>query len=208
MITGIDVSHWQGTIDWDEVLASGDVRFAFIKATEGATYQDPSYPRNRSEAGRVSIPCGGYHYFRATSEVQAQVENFLKVTGEPRPGELPPVLDVEEPAQWTGKSRDELTVRVLEWCSLVEKAQGVRSLIYLSPSFAETMLDSHSQELASHRLWIAHWTDQQPTVPKPWTDWTFWQYSSKGKITGITENVVDLDRFFGSDEQFESILIR
>jgi lysozyme len=204
MITGIDVSHWQGEIDWAAVASAG-IRFVFMKATEGATYTDPSYERNRAEARRLGIASGAYHYFRATSEVHAQVENFLRVTGEPRIGDLPAVLDAEDPGQWKGKSREELTALVVQWLDLVEEANGLRPLIYLSPNFAETMLDSASAKLAKSALWIAHWTDTQPRVPKPWTGWTFWQYSSKGQVAGITANVVDLDRFAGSEAELHQL---
>jgi lysozyme len=204
MIDGIDVSHWQGVIDWDAVARAG-IRFAFIKATEGATYTDPSFQRNRSEARRAGVLTGAYHYFRSSSEVDKQVENFFRVTGPLVELDLPPVLDVEDPAQWTGKSKLHLTELVLRWLDGVEKGLGIKPLVYVSPSFAESMLDDRCARLGEFPLWVAHWDAVQPRVPLPWTAWTFWQHSSKGKVAGITENVVDLDRFAGTEEALNKL---
>lgn len=204
MINGIDVSRWQGSIDWRAVRAAG-YDFAFIKATEGATWTDPNFVQNRNAAREVGIASGAYHFFRATSKVEAQVDHFVQTVGQLHKGELPPVLDVEDPAQWKGVSRADLTALVVQWLANVEKRLGARPFVYVSPSFVSELLES-STTLGGYPLWIAHWTDNQPTVPKPWNEWTFWQYSSKGKVDGITENVVDLDRFNGDRSEFESML--
>jgi lysozyme len=138
--------------------------------------------------------------------VSAQVEHFARTVGEVTKGELPPVLDVEDPGQWKGMSRAGLTELVVEWLEGVQTALGAPPFVYLSPSFAEGLLDQESKPLARFPLWVAHWTDKEPRVPKPWTKWTFWQYSSKGHVDGITANVVDLDRFHGSDKDFRWLL--
>lgn len=203
---GIDVSNWQGTIGWSGV-ASAETRFAFVKATEGATWTDAKFAFNREAAAAVGIACGAYHFLRATSKVEAQVDHFVSVVGRVRKGELPPVLDVEDPGQWKGHSKESLTNLVLQWLRAVEARFDVKPLVYLSPSFAKEKLLPLA-ELADYPLWIAHWTDRAPSVPAPWQDWLFWQYSSKGKLPGITENVVDLDYFNGSDDALNALVFR
>lgn len=201
---GIDVSRWQGDIDWRSVADDEHhrTRFAFIKATEGATWTDPSFEINRLAAANAGIRAGFYHFFRATSTVEAQAKHFLQVIGGAlTEGELPPVLDVEDPKQWQGLSPAQLTDMVLHWCSLVAEVR--QPLIYLSPSFAESHLEPNPA-LANFPLWLAHWTDRDPRVPKPWSDWTFWQYSSKGRLPGITANEVDFDLFNGTCKDFQA----
>lgn len=203
---GIDVSRWQGQVDWCAVAADVDhrPRFVFIKATEGATWTDPAFAQNRCDAARVGLAAGFYHFFRCTSAVDAQAKHYLStINAAFAKGELMPVLDVEDPKQWQGLSKTELTRMVLQWCELVAEIRS--PLIYLSPSFAESLLEP-DPALAKFPLWLAHWTDRDPKVPKPWTDWTFWQYSSKGRVAGITANVVDLDLFNGTEEELKLLL--
>ncbi len=197
-VEGIDVSHWQGDINWSLVRQSG-CKFAFMKATEGATYTDPSFAKNRTQSATEGILGGAYHYFRATSKVEAQIEHFVQTIGASGSRPLLPVLDVEDPKQWKGMSTLDLSGMVIAWLEGVEQRLQMRPLIYLSPSFADEMLAA-DKRLAKFPLWLAHWANGDPRVPEPWTNWTFWQYSSKGKIDGITENVVDLDRFNGDLE--------
>ena len=90
---GIDVSHHQGTIDWNKVKAAG-VQFVFLKATEGETFVDKRYAINRAGAKAVGIPCGAYHFFRPKASLTAQIDNFVKTVAKLQPGDLPPVLDI------------------------------------------------------------------------------------------------------------------
>lgn len=205
-LEGIDVSHWQGDINWTLVGKSG-CKFAFMKATEGSTYTDPRFAGNWSRCSAAGIIGGAYHYFRSTSNVDAQIKHFVTTVGATTGGLLLPVLDVEDPQQWKGISPAELSAMVVQWLDGVEKQLQVRPCIYLSPSFADEML-AGDVRLAKFPLWLAHWTNGQPRVPPPWTDWTFWQYSSTGKIAGITENVVDLDRFKGGEEALRQFVSR
>jgi lysozyme len=96
-ISGMDVSAYQGNIDWQRVKRAG-VEFVFIKATEGATYIDKVFARNRSGAREVAIPCGAYHYFQPNVSAPSQIENLVRTVGRLQKGDLPPVLDVENPA--------------------------------------------------------------------------------------------------------------
>lgn len=204
--TGIDVSHHQDSIDWTKVRAAGH-RFAFIKATEGATVTDALFATNWKAARDAGLRTGAYHFFHPQTDVAKQVENFLAAVGSRRSGDLPPVLDLEVPSewivapefdQWSKVPASERVPRVLAWLKAVEARLGVRPIIYLSPSFANDIL-ANDARLAAYDLWIAHYTSaSSPTVPKPWTTWLYWQFSETGTAPGIPGKSVDLDVFNGT----------
>ncbi len=206
-LAGIDVSRYQGQVDWHKVRDSG-IRFAFMKATEGATHSDNMFKRNWSEAKANDIIRGAYHYFRVNASLEEQQENFVRTLENLEVGDLPPVLDVEEPKQWSGisiKSRNEL---ILDWIDGVRNRFGQRTpfIIYMSSYFADDVLGCDAR-LNRHLLWLAHYTTApRPRVPRPWKDYTFWQFTNKGQISGI-ESSVDLNRFNGDLSDLKSILI-
>jgi lysozyme len=195
---GIDVSRWQGKVDWAKVRQAG-YTFAFVKATESAHWVDPNFVRNREEARKAGLYVGAYHFFRPKVMVEAQVLNFVRNIGSLRPGELPPVLDIEVPEDWKGIPQEERISMILHWLREVELRLGVKPIVYLSPSFAADIL-KHDKRLMDYMLWIAHYTGaSQPRVPAPWTHWWFWQHSETGSVPGITGHV-DLNRFNGREE--------
>lgn len=203
---GIDVSNWQGQIDWLRVGAAG-VGFAFAKATEGTTFTDATYPLNRSGAGSVGIRVGAYHFARpagssdaaAVASAVAQADAFVAFA-QPRRGDLLPVLDLE---QTGGLPPARLTTWTSAWLEQVVARLGVRPAIYASPNFWKTALaDTPVFALAGHPLWIAHWTkDALPILPGAgWggSGWTFWQWTNCDRVPGILR-CVDGDRFNGAD---------
>ncbi|MDX6485153.1 MAG: lysozyme, partial [Gaiellaceae bacterium] len=203
---GIDVSHWQGKIQWQKV-AGASYTFAFAKATEGTTYVDPTYVTNRSGAEAAGLTVGAYHFARPagsgdaalTANAIAQADYFLDVA-QPQAGELPPVLDLEAKG---GLSTPALQTWTSAWLDHVAARTGVAGLVYASPNFWKTALGNTTDvAVAGYRLWIAHWTtNEAPVVPAAtWggRNWTFWQHSSHGAVPGIGPQV-DLDRFRGAD---------
>ena len=193
---GFDGSSFQGVIDWSRVKAAG-VQFAFLKASEGITLVDETYASNVKAARSVGIPFGPYHFFRPNDDVADQVNNFCTAVGALQPGDLPPVLDVEDDTIWKPYTLDQRITMITSWMSAVQKRLGVAPIIYTSPDFANTMLANRS-ELKQYLLWVADWiTGNDPVVPAPWTNWTFWQSSEKGTISGITGDV-DLNYFNGT----------
>ena len=203
---GIDVSHWQGTIDWNQVADSGHV-FAFQKATEGATFTDTTYSTNRASAAEASIPFGAYHFARPEGETIAaaqadaisEAEHFLAVA-QPDPGELVPVLDMEATG---GLPPQRLIAWTQAWLDAIVSALGVQPLIYTSPNFWKNNLDDTTTFAEQgFPLWIAHYTSAAaPSVPAAnWNDqgWSFWQWTSCATVPGIS-GCVDEDRFAGSD---------
>lgn len=192
MVQGIDVSHFQGTIDWAEVAKAGKA-FAFIKATDGCGVGDPMFRANWSRARAAGLRRGAYHFFRAQQDAKRQAKHFIATLGDDR-GELPPVLDFES---LDDTSAEEALRGAQRWMELVEEASRRKPILYTGPAFWCASLHESSL-LAEYPLWIAHYTVAiQPHVPSAWKRWTFWQHSEKGLAPGIG-GPVDLDRFNGT----------
>jgi GH25 family lysozyme M1 (1,4-beta-N-acetylmuramidase) len=192
---GIDVSHHQGPITWSKVDSAG-IGFAFMKATEGATYADPTLHVNWSGAEKEGIYRGAYHFARpslaAGSAAQQASFYVSKVGSFSDKGDLPPVLDLEATG---GLGVTSLTTWVSTWLSAVERSTGRAPIIYVSPSFWESSM-GNSTSFHHYPLWVAHYASK-PRVPGGWSTWTFWQHTSSGSVSGITGNV-DMNIFNGS----------
>ncbi len=202
--TGLDVSHWQGAIDWLQV-AGGGYSFMFAKATEGTTITDVTYAINRAGAHGVGLELGAYHYARPAGSNDAarvataiaQADHFVDVA-QPTGGDLPPVLDLETKG---GLSQAALLTWTRAWLDEVAARTGLRALVYTSPSFWKTALgDTPLFAGAGSRLWIAHWTaNASPLVPAAnWggLGWTFWQWTDCTKVPGLA-HCSDGDRVNG-----------
>ncbi|HMO32780.1 MAG TPA: GH25 family lysozyme [Lacibacter sp.] len=198
---GIDVSHHQGRIHWKEVKAmrSGGIGldFVFIKATEGTAHTDRQFRYNWKQSRRVELTRGAYHYFIPSRDGREQAAHFLRQV-ELLPGDLPPVLDVE---QTNGVPRELLRRRVRDWLTQVETAVGVRPILYTNASFYENWLGSGFDE---YPLWIAHYL--QPKSPRTRRSWLFWQHSETGRVNGI-RLPVDFNVFNGDSTAFRSLLL-
>jgi lysozyme len=204
--SGVDVSHWQGPIQWPNVAAAS-VSFAFGKATEGKTLVDPTYSINRSGSQSAGLRFGAYHFGRPggsgdaalVANAIAQADFFLDVA-QPQPGELPPVLDLETKG---GLGTAALQTWTSAFLAEVAARTGVKALVYGSPSFWKTALgDTATVAADGYRLWIANWTtNAAPLVPAGnWggQGWTFWQYTDRATVSGFA-HPVDGDRFRGTD---------
>jgi lysozyme len=203
---GIDVSHYNGAIDWTQV-ATASYRFVYTKATEGSTLIDPTYSINRQGAKAFGLRLGAYHFARPAGATDAaRIANaitqadFLLTVAQPQPGELPPVLDLETK---NGLSAAALQTWTNAWLGEIAARTGVSAVVYTSPNFWKTALgDTSSVAGAGYRLWVAHWTtNAAPLVPGAnWGGfgWTFWQWSDCSKVPGFA-HCVDGDRFNGAD---------
>lgn len=178
-VHGIDVSAYQGTIDWPRV-ADNEVRFAFIKATEGVSLRDPRFRRNWREARKAGVFCGAYHYFQPNYDGAQQASLFVR-TVPLQPGDLPPVLDVEAP-----EFHDVAVMRrnVATWLRLVERHYGVRPILYSNYSFYRRHLAGHFDE---YPLWLAHYEVDEPSLPRE--KWLIWQHSDESYVPGIRGTV-------------------
>ena len=204
-VAGIDVSYYQETIDWPAVAAAG-IRYAFLKATEGASIVDRSFAKNRANAAHAGVLCGAYHFFTPSCSAAAQANLFLRTVGKLDPGDLPPVLDLEAPNLWTNVAPPQRIRIVTEWLEPVESALGTTPIIYLSPSFAMEIL-KNDPALARHPVWLAHYTQAAaPRIPEPWISWTFWQHTQGGHMSGIS-TPVDLNWFNGSLDDLRALTV-
>ncbi len=200
-LEGIDVSHYQNTIDWAQVPGAGK-RFAVMQATVGSTYADPTYATNHAGARAAGLATAAYHFaapLAAPGDAILQADWFVQ-TAALLPGDLVPALDVERTG---GLSPAALQAWVGAWLDEVYAKLGVRPMIYTSPTFWTNSMGDTTMfaDQGYAVLWIAHWFITSPTVPaNDWSGrgWTFWQYSDCGAVAGIT-GCVDLDRFNGSD---------
>ncbi|MEJ0103035.1 MAG: GH25 family lysozyme [Bacteroidota bacterium] len=200
-IHGIDVSKYQQLIAWEEVKAMQvkniKLGFTFIKATEGIGNMDKQFPRNWKKAKEVGLTRGAYHFFLATKDGRMQAENFIKCV-DLKPGDMPPVLDIE---QTYGITPDILKREVKEWLEITENYYGVKPIIYTNVDFYKRNLGSDFDE---YPLWVAHY--YQPNQPRIKRDWLFWQHSEEGRVNGILSRV-DFNVFGGDSVEFRSILI-
>lgn len=192
---GIDVSHHQGKINWEQVVTNGGVEFAYIKATEGVSHVDKLYKHNLSEARKQGIPVGAYHFFRADKPGKEQFKHFRSIIG--KEFDLKPVLDLEELG---GKIKDKKKYReeVKAFISEFETYYGFKPIVYGSHSF---MKDFVYPEATDCDYWLAWYSPFAKAIKdkrrflkslRPDLHARMWQYSDKGKIAGIDENV-DLD---------------
>jgi GH25 family lysozyme M1 (1,4-beta-N-acetylmuramidase) len=201
MLEGVDVSGWQGAVDYDQVAAAGR-RFVIAKATEGIGFTDSKWARNRTYAPAAGLALGGYHFARPDlnpNDPAGEADWFVSQLGLV-PGMLIPALDLEKSG---GLSKSALTAWVGAWLQEVYAKTGVRAMIYTSPAFWKSYLgDTTAFADAGYRvLWIAHWFVSSPRVPaNNWggRGWTFWQYDNSGTVPGI-DGRVDLDRYNGLD---------
>ncbi|WP_165781052.1 glycoside hydrolase family 25 protein [Streptosporangium minutum] len=174
MLRGIDVSNWQGAVDWDHHADNG-VSFAFAKATEGSTFTDKWFGRNWTGMRESWMVCGAYHFARPAGDPETQAGHFLRAVqqaGGMRRGDLL-ALDLE--------TNDHLPARRVagfarRWCQAVVDQAGVRPVIYTFLTFA---LNGNCAGLEGYPLWIAAPDDPRgrPDVPGPWDRWTIHQHS-------------------------------
>jgi lysozyme len=212
---GIDVSRFNGLINWSEARADG-VRVAFGAASRGSGAHcavaptscgaDPNYDQNYANARAAGVRVGPYHrafvngsnQAELRADARAEADLFIASVGTLGRKDLAPALDVETPFEVPGPNGLKKWLRV--WVKRVHKRLGAKPLIYTNTtSWAAT---GHTREFAKrgHKLWVANWGVKRPSVPASnWASrgWTVWQFTSSGRIDGISGRV-DLNRFKGS----------
>ncbi|GLX66802.1 glycoside hydrolase family 25 protein [Paenibacillus glycanilyticus] len=202
---GIDVSHYQGDINWTKVAGDG-ISFVFVKATEGETYQDPTFLGNANEAAEAGLLVGAYHFLRATSSAAAKREAqfFYQAASKASKLLMPPVMDYEvNSGNLSDASMSAVAKAFLEE---TERLFGQKPIFYTGNAFA----NHFDSSLGSYPLWIARYNaSEPPDDAKAWKKWTFWQYSdgSSGgtlpdgsrKVAGIAGNV-DLNEYAGTED--------
>lgn len=204
-IYGIDVSHWQGTINWTQVSASGKV-FAFAKATEGMTGNDATFSTNMINGNSAGVVMGAYHLARPDNNAAVDEANhFISIAGSYiGAGHLPPALDLE-PVYAEQFSKSALSAWVQTWLTTVQNATGVAPIIYTTHYDAA---HEFNNSLNIYKLWIANYPTSPTTPPSNlgvWPTWAFDQYSETGTVSGINGNI-DLDVFNGNTTAFNNLI--
>lgn len=192
----IDISHWQGFPNFEEVHAAGVIAMIH-KATEGTGYSDPNRGINCKNAIDAGIAIATYHWIKPGSNAADQMAYYLDVI-EPVEGERV-VIDYEE----DGCTLDQLKVAV-EYLKSV--GGDLQVTIYSGHLLKEQLGGKHDSFLADNTdLWLAQYTTGTPSWPSgTYPEWTLWQYSETGEIDGINDSYVDLNRYNGSDEELLS----
>lgn len=198
---GIDVSNYQGSVDWPTVASSG-ITFAYAKATEGTGFVDQTFAANWDGMKAAGIARGAYHFFRPREDPQAQAALFAQTVGAIEPGDMPPAVDIEATDGITGAA---LADRILSMLEAVEAQLKTRPIIYTSPGFWNSYVRDASGSwpawTPSYYLWVANYTSAPlPYIPNGWSLWVFWQYSGDGRVPGVG-TPVDLDRFGGTVDE-------
>ena len=201
-IHGIDISYYQGNVNWSEVrsmqVKQVKIGFAFIKATEGLVNVDRMFKRNWKNAERAGVTRGAYHFFLATKSGKAQAENFIRNV-RLKPGDLPPVLDIE---QLYGVNPKKMRKEVQVWLQAVEDNYHVKPIIYTYVNFYSQFLDGAFDD---YPLWAAHYLEQKK--PHVHRTWSFWQHNERGRVNGIVTRV-DFNVFNGDSSEFEALLVK
>jgi lysozyme len=210
MIPGIDVARYEPNIDWFKVMAAG-YRFAFIKASQ-ATYKDSKFDTHWHNAKVAGMPRGAYHFYDTSVSPETQAEFFWNLVKNDS-GELPLVVDLEyyTSGPYYGSEN---------WYRFISHLNHISNnhplIIYTGYYYWTDNVTKHPavQDInwfGKYPLWIANYETNSPLIPKPWTTWMFWQYSESGIVDGITDGLgrpteCDLDAFFGTEEQFQTLL--
>lgn len=177
---GIDVSKYQGTINWTKVAKDSTIKFVYIKATEGASIQDPMYRTNITKAKKAGLLVGSYHLYSSKTTAYQQMANIRKVIKKSEQ-DLIPVLDIE--GHHSGRLYMERVDKLLE---LMENEYGVKPIIYTSERVYKTHFAG--KKYAKYHIFIANYRNY------PTTRFTLWQYTETGHVSGIS-GYVDISKF-------------
>jgi lysozyme len=202
-LRGLDVSSYQGLVDWAGVASSG-LSYAYVKATEGLTVNDAQFTRNWQVSKQRGIYRGAYHFFHFSDDPIAQADFFV-ASANPQPGDLPPAVDVE-----TTDGISDVTQLVQKLSAFITEVEnnlgGKKMVIYTYYGFWNASMNG-SDAFSGHPFWIAEYNnDNAPTLPHGWNDWLIWQYASNGTVTGVNTSV-DLNVLNGDANTLSGILL-
>lgn len=199
-VRGVDVSHYQGDIDWQRLSEQG-ICFAFIKATEGSTHVDKKFELNWKDSRQTDLFVGAYHFFSFESSGIKQAENFIKNVPTEQDS-LPPVIDIEFYGDFSKspQNADEVRKELEDMVSALEQHYKKPVIIYTTQSAYSKYIEGY---FLSNPIWIRN-VYTRPTLRDD-RIWTFWQYSDHGRLDGYkgVEGFIDLNAFNGS---FEDLL--
>ena len=199
-VHGIDMSHYQGTIEWNKLAQARQglfpIRFIFMKASEGGDYSDRTFTANFDSAKVYGFIRGAYHFYNPKTDANKQADFFIQNV-HLQAGDLPPVLDIEKKSRNIEKLQSDLKI----WLQKVEAHYGVKPIIYASYKYKKKYLNDSI--FNTYPYWIAHYyVDSVRYEGK----WNFWQHTDVGTLPGIEEQV-DLNVFNGNADELNRLLI-
>jgi lysozyme len=183
VVQGVDVSSFNGAIDWSQVAASGR-KFAIARTSDGLSFVDPLFDVNYQGIKAAGMVRGSYHFFEPSQDPVAQAQLVLSILskyGPLGPGDLVPMLDVEVIG---GASQAAVVAGIEAWVAAIRQATGRSPIVYAGAGFWNSLGDP-SQASAGTNLWVANWAVTCPDVPSGWNNWLFWQYSDHEFVPGI-----------------------
>jgi lysozyme len=198
---GIDISEYQGNINWNELEKIEDevlIDYIIIRASAGIDKLDSKFKENWKKATHYNFIKGAYHYYRPNENSIEQANNFIKHV-KLNKGDFPPILDIEKLPKT--QSIDSLKVGLKRWLNKVENHYGIKPIIYSGESYYNNFLH---EEFKDYQFWIANYNLDQTSHYK---DCIMWQFSEKGSVNGI-KNPVDLNVLNGNKSKLMNILIR
>jgi GH25 family lysozyme M1 (1,4-beta-N-acetylmuramidase) len=204
-VQGIDVSHWQGAINWTSVRNAG-IQFAWIKATEGTTYKDDRFNSNYTNAYHAGVIRGAYHFARPNVSNGATQANFFASSGGAWSRDnltLPGVLDIEHNpygAMCYGLSTTAMRTWITDFYNTYKARTSRDVVIYTTASWWNTCTGNWTGMGGKSPLWAAHWGASSPTIPAGFPTWTVWQYTATGSVSGVSGDV-DRNQFNGSRDR-------
>lgn len=199
-VKGIDVSVYQGTIDWNRVKADGVV-YAMIRVSDGLNSPDSKFAANWSGSRAAGVIHGAYQYFEPAQDPIAQADMLLSKMGTFKADDLPPTIDVEASG---GLTPAQVAAKVKQWIAHVKAKTGRDPIVYTGFYFWRDSVGG-ANVLPSALFHAQYTTAACPNIAAPWTDWAFWQYTSSGSVDGINGNV-DTDRWNGTKAQLMAFL--
>ncbi len=198
---GVDVSHYQGKIDWTKMHTIYNlypINFAFIRSTMGTSSIDETFEENWEGAKENNILRGAYHFYRPDENSTLQAQNFIAKV-KLKNGDLPPVLDIETLPKT--QSMDRLVEGIKNWCKIVEEHYDVKPIIYTSDKYFEDYLQNHFE---GYIIWIANYNFW---VQEMKGHWDFWQFTEKATIDGVKRYKVDVNIYNGTVDDLEGLTL-
>lgn len=193
-VEGIDVSYFQSSINWSAV-ASTNVEFAISRVSDGTTFIDPRFGENWNGSKSAGLIRGAYQFFRPAQNAVTQANIMIDAIGQLGDGDLPAVVDVETA---DGQSSATIVSKLRTWLDLVEAGTGRKPIIYAASGFWNTI--NGADEFEEYPLWVANYGVSCPALPDTWSEYSMWQYTDRGRVSGISGDV-DRNIFNGSLEQ-------
>ncbi|TMP26443.1 hypothetical protein CWB99_19260 [Pseudoalteromonas rubra] len=194
-VLGIDVSHYQGVVDWQQVAQTG-VQFVYIKATDGITYRDPEFYSHLKGAQAAGLQTGAYHFFEPDDDPIKQADNFM-TTVQGLELTLMPMLDVEITSN---RSSQQISSGVAKFIAAVEQRTGCQTILY---SYGDYWQQNLSAQFAGQPFWLADYA-ASPSVPEQAQAWWLWQYSDSARVPGV-KTQVDMDVVIAGESGLEAM---